>query len=117
MDRLDKAIEAFEDESSSLTLGDRVSLLRQALMWNAFEAIQTIKKHGKKSPISEDEEYKQVECMKQFKDIEKMYTSQLRANKISGKAEGKMDDDFLKAIRDMKSSVGTIIRDLNERHG
>ena len=114
MDRLDRAIAEFEDETSTLTIGERVSLLRMALFWNSFDAIKKIKKYGKKHPISEDEDYKQIECMRQFKDIEKMYYSEVKTNKLLGKNEGKVNDDFLKAIRSMKSSIGAIVRDLKD---
>lgn len=114
MDKLDIAIAAFEDESSDLTLGERVSILRDALMWNAFHTLKRIKKHGTKSPISEDEEYKQIECMKHFREIEKMYTSTVKMNKLLNKSEDKVNDDFLKAIKEMKGSMGTIVRDLKD---
>lgn len=112
MDRLDRAIAEFEDETSDLTLGERVSALRLALIYNAFDAIQKIKKHGKKSPISEEEEYRQIECMKHFKDIEKMYVSQARADKLMGRSDDKINTEFLKAIRGMKSSLQPIVRSL-----
>lgn len=108
MDKLDVAIAAFEDESSDLTLGERVSILRDALMWNAFNTLKRIKKHGTKSPISEDEEYKQIECMKHFREIEKMYTSTVKMNKLTGKSEDKMNDEFMQAVRNMKSTMGDI---------
>ena len=44
IDRLDAAIVAFEDEQSELTLGERISILREALMINAFEVLKRVKK-------------------------------------------------------------------------
>lgn len=110
MDRLDHAIAQFEDETLPLSLGERVSLLRNALLLNAFQSIQRIKKHGTKSPISAEEEYKQVECMKHFKIIESMYNSEMKANKASGKTGDAVTSDFMKQIKEMKSSIGDIIQ-------
>lgn len=112
-DKLDEAIAAFEDETLELTLGERISGLRQALLWNSYHAIKRIKRFGTKHPISEEEDYKQVECMRHFKDIEKMYTSEVKANKLLGKSDDAMNNDFLKKIKEMKSSIGDIVRDLN----
>ena len=112
-DKLDEAIAEFEDETLDLTLGERISGLRQALLWNSYHAIKRIKKFGTKHPISEEEEYKQIECMRHFKDIEKMYTSEVKANKLLGKSDDAMNNDFLKKIKEMKSSIGEIVRDLN----
>lgn len=114
MDKLDLAIAAFEDESSDLTLGERVSILRDALMWNAFHALKRIKKLGTKSPISAEEEFKQIECMKHFKEIEKMYTSTVKMNKLMGKSDDKMNNDFLKVVKEMKSTMGEIERRLDD---
>ena len=108
-DKLDEAIADFEDETLDLTLGERISGLRQALLWNSYRAIQRIKKHGSKHPISEEEEYKQIECMKHFKDIERMYISEMKVNKIMGKSDDVMNNEFLKKIKEMKSSIGDIV--------
>lgn len=108
-DRLDIAIEQFEDESLDLTLGERVSILRQALTLNAFEALKRVKKHGSKSVISEEEEYKQVECMKHFKVIEQMYACEIKMSKLTGKTSDRMTSEFMDAIKKMKGSVGEII--------
>jgi hypothetical protein len=108
-DKLDEAIAEFEDETLDLTLGERISGLRQALLWNSYHAIKRIKKFGSKHPISEEEEYKQIECMRHFKDIEKMYTSEVKANKLLGKSDDVINNAFLKKIKEMKSSIGDII--------
>ena len=110
IDRLDAAIVAFEDEQSELTLGERISILREALMINAFEVLKRVKKYGQSSPLSDDEMYKQEQCAKQFKQIEAMYNSQLRQNKLTGKSNDKVGKEFMDAIREMKSSVGEIVR-------
>lgn len=112
MDRLDHAIAQFEDETLPLSLGDRVSLLRNALLLNAFQTIQRIKKHGTKNPVSEEEEYKQVECMKHFKIIESMYNSEVKANKAAGKTGEALTLDFMKQIKEMKGSIGDIIQNI-----
>lgn len=109
MDRLDEAIAHFADETLDLTLGERISLLRDALMWNAYQALARIKKHGTKNPLSEEEEYKQEECMKHFKIMEKMYESQIKANKMSGKTQESMKMEFMNQIKEIKSSIGDII--------
>lgn len=110
MDRLDRAIRDFEDETLDLTMGERISNLRSALTWAAFERLKRIQKLGKKAPESEELDFKQIECQKQFKLIDQMYTSQLRHNKLLGKAlDDGMGKDFLKQLKGMKSSIGEII--------
>lgn len=110
MDRLDKAIRDFEDEELDLTMGERISNLRSALTWAAFDRLKKINKSGTKSAESEELEFKQIECLKQFKLIDQMYTSQLRHNKLSGKAlDDGMGKDFLKHLKEMKSSIGDIV--------
>ena len=113
MDRLDRAIRDFEDESLDLTMGERISILRSALQWAAFERLKRIQKLGKKAPESEELDFKQIECQKQYKIIDQMYMSQLRQNKLSGKAfEDGLGKDFLRKIKEEKGSMGEIVRDL-----
>lgn len=110
MDKLDKAIADFEDENLDLTLGERVSQLRDALMWNAFKAMQKIKKNGASSPISQEEEYKHTECMRYFKELEKMYISEIKFNKATGAPPDHVGYDFIRKIKEMKSSIGDIVQ-------
>lgn len=113
MDRLDQAIADFEDETLELSLGERISNLRLALTWAVFERLKLIHLYGKKSPEAEDLHYKQVECQKQFKIINQLYTDQLRQNKLIGKAhDDGIDKNFLAKIKEQKSSIGQIVRDL-----
>lgn len=112
MDKLDQALAQFDDETLDITLGERISGLRQALMWNAFRTMQRVKKSGTKDPISEEEQYKQEECMKHFKIIETMYNSELKANKAAGISTEKMNSQMLQKIKDMKSSLGSIITNI-----
>ena len=114
MSRLDKAIRDFEDENSDLTMGERISNLRTALSWAAFERIKTIHKLGTKAEESIEEDYKQTECQKKFKIIDQMYNSQLKQNKLTGKAnEDGMGEEFLRKIKEQKSSIGDIVRDID----
>lgn len=116
-DKLDRAIAQFEDENSTLTFSERFSNLRQAFMWNAFNAIKTIKKYGVKSPRSADEDYIQVEGMKQFGILEKMYCAELRANKLEGKNAEDLDKSWLKKIRESDSTIGQIVQSLGTLNG
>lgn len=115
MNRLDRAIADFEDETLDLDLGERISNLRSALTWAAFERIKRIHKLGKKSAEAEDLDYKQVECQKQFKLIDQMYCSQMRQNKLSGKAQDAgLDKEWLKRVKE-SNSLGSIVRNMNEK--
>lgn len=117
MSKLDKAMQDFEDENSDLTLGERISNLRTALSWSAFERMKRIHKFGTKAEESIEEEFKQVECQKMFKIIENMYNSQMKQNKLMGKAsEDGMGKEFLKKIKQENSSIGDIVRDLRIAH-
>jgi len=51
--------------------------------------------------------------MKYFKDIERMYTSEVRNNKLSGKSNDIMNKEFLTKIKEMKGSIGDIVRDIS----
>ncbi len=62
----------------------------------------------------EENEYKQVECQAQYKIIYNMYLAQVKMNKITGKSEDKMNKDFLDIVRSMRSSIGSIVRDLKD---
>lgn len=108
-DRLDIALEQFEDETLDLSLGERMAILRDAMMWHAFKTILKVKKHGSKDPVSEDEHYKQEECMRQFSLMEKMYAAQVKNDKLLGKSQETSKSEFLKKVKSMKSSVGDII--------
>jgi hypothetical protein len=112
--KLDKAIAIFEDETSDLSLGERVMQLGQALSWMAFERLKKINREGTKAKELAENEYKQIECQAQYKIIHSMYLAQVKMNKLTGKGEDRMNNDFLKAIKEMKSSVGSIVRDLKE---
>ena len=116
MDRLDRAIRDFEDETLDIEMGERISNLRSALTWAAFERLKRIHKYGLKSPESAELDFKQTECQKQFKLIDQMYMSQLRHNKMTGKAMNDgMDKEWLKKIKESDSSLGSIVRVMNEK--
>lgn len=101
-EKLIKAIADFEDENSQLTLGERIDNLRTALLWNSFNSLK------------KGEEHEKTDIMKHFADMERMYANQIKLNKLSGKSNEKMNDDFMKSIREMKSSIGSIVMNLNE---
>jgi hypothetical protein len=112
-DRLDIAIDNFFDENSDLPLSQRMNELRNAFMWNAG---RLLKKIGKKEKVSEPEEYSHLEGMKFLAQMEKVYSSQLRAAKAEGKTTDQMDKEWLKEIKETKSTIGNIVRrtDVNE---
>lgn len=110
MDRLDKAIKEFEDETSDVPFSIRLSNLRSAWMWNVFETMKDIKKHGKNSQMSEEKIYIQEQGIKQFALIEKMYNSELKAAKAEGKKVVDVDSEMLKKIKEKESSIGAIVR-------
>lgn len=114
MDKLDIAIAAFEDEESKLSYGERVMNLNAALSWLAFKRLKRVHKEGVKAKQLEDDEYKMVESQAMYKIIYNLYLAQVKQNKLTGKSEDKMNDDFLKAIKDMKGSMGAIERRLDE---
>lgn len=106
---LDLAIEEFYNEDSDLSLGEKMSNLRNAYMRTALQAMKRINRFGTKSPISAEEQYKQEEGMKQFKLFERMFESELKANKLQGKPSEDMDKHWLKEIRKSRSSLGNIV--------
>lgn len=114
MDRLDQAIAAFEDENSDVPFSLRFSDLRSAFMWNAFETIKHIKKHGLKAPISAEAEYIQIEGMKQFRQLEKLYEAEMRAAARIGKGEKDVDKEWITRIRESPSTLGDIVRRTDE---
>ena len=113
MSRLDKAIADFEDETLELSLGERISGLRQALLFVQFEKIKSVNSRAK--VLAEDDE-RVIEITKWFKELEKLYTLQLRMNKITGKSEdSKSDNEWLKKYKESNSSLGSIVRNMNEK--
>ena len=113
-DKLDLALDEFTDEYSPLSLSEKMSNLRSAYMWSALMAMKRIKKHGTKSPISAEEEYKQTEGMKQFKLFERMYESELKSAKMEGKKVEEMGSNWLQEIKDSKSTMGSIVRTMHD---
>lgn len=109
--RLDNAIAEFEDETLDLTLAERISGLRKALMWNAFMGLKRLGSK-KRQGILVEEDQNHIECMKFLNQIEKMYLAEFRMNKISGKSIENMDKEFLKKIKEEKGSIGSIVRDI-----
>ncbi len=117
-DKLDLAIEEFYNEESGLTISEKISNLRNAYMWTSLNTMKRIKQFGTKSPISAEEEYKQTEGVKQFKIFEKMYESELKSAKLQGKKTEDLDTNWLKDIKNAKSTIGSIIRTIPMRqHG
>lgn len=109
--RLSRAIADFENEDLDISLGERVSRLRSALMYDAYEALKRIGK-AKNKREAEAKEVDHLERMKYFKDIEKMFISEIRMNKLLGKSEDQMNKDFLRRIKEEKGSLGDIVRDI-----
>ena len=115
MNRLDRAILDFEDETLDLDMGERVCMLRTALTWAAYDRMKRIHKHGLKSEESKDLDFKQTECQKLFRIIENMYYSQLKQNKMLGKAQDDgMDKDWIKKIKE-SHSLGSIVCNMNKK--
>ena len=109
---LDRAIEQFEDETLDLSMGERIAILRNALMWDAYHKLKAIgKKRSQGLPFEEDQDH--LDRMKYFKDIERMYISELNMIKRLGKSTDSMDKEFLKRIKEEKSSIGEIVRDIS----
>jgi hypothetical protein len=113
-DKLDRAISAFENENSETPFSERFSQLRWAWMDNAFDTMKYIKKNGIKNPISENKRYVQEEGIKQFGIMEKMYNLELKAGEKKGKKQEDIDTEWLKEVKKMKSSMGSIVRDMRE---
>lgn len=104
MDRLDQAVSDFEDENSETSLSERISNLRHALMWESFSQLKN-SISGKVTPDSEQKEIRHVTCMKYFFDIEKLYLSDIKANKVLGKTTESLDSDFLERIKGQKGGA------------
>lgn len=113
-DKLDEAIELFEDQIVDLPVAERFSVLRWAWANNAFETMKYIKKNGIKNPISDNKRYIQEEGIKQFSIMEKMYNLELKAGEKKGKKQEDIDNDWLKEVKKMKSSIGSVVRDMRE---
>ena len=114
MDKLDRALAAFNDENSDMPFSERFSMLRRAWMDNAFETIVYIKKNGAKNPVSEDKRYIQEEGIKQFSLMEKMYNAELKAAERSGKKQVDVDMEWLKKIKEGESTMGNVVRDMRD---
>lgn len=114
IDKLDLAISKFEDEESEIPFSKRLSDLRSAWLWNAFEAMKDIKQHGTNSKMSDEKMFIQENGIKQFMLIEKLYNSELKAGKAEGKKQNEIDLEWLKKIKETDSTMGSIVRDMRE---
>lgn len=114
MNRLDKAIADFEDESLDLDLGQRLSLLRDGLSLASYDILKVVNKFGSNCPHLAEMEYKHNECLKRYKIMHKLYMEQMQQNKMLGKAQndGMESKDFLQKIKKEKGSISDIVRDL-----
>lgn len=110
MDKLDKAIAEFEDESSDVPFSERITMMGRAWSDNALETMKFIKKNGIKNPVSEDKRYIQEEGIKQFAIMVKMYNLELKVATQSGKKASDIDSEWLQRIKKKESSVGNIVR-------
>lgn len=111
-----KAINEFENENSKTPFSEKLSNIRNALIWGSFTGIKMTQKYGANNMEREKQMEKHSEYMRYFAEIEKMYASELRANKISGRNnEAGMNSAFLKRIKNMtQSTVGSVVRKLND---
>lgn len=111
VNKLKKAIYDFEDVRSTKTFAERISDLRQALIWEAFASIKHL--NGEKSDQEvERENYKEI--MDYFKDIEKLYANDLKLSKLTGKKESDMDAAFMDKLKSRKSTMGDIVQHLTK---
>lgn len=108
--KLEKAVEDFEDNNSAKQIYERISDLRQALMWDSFTALKDAVLNN---TISNDQEEKREACMKYFADIERMFLSDVKANKILGGSSDKFNNDFINKIKENRDgTLGEVVRDL-----
>lgn len=115
MSRLDQAIKDFEDETLNFSLGERLSRLRDALTYAAYERIKVINKFGTRVIDADEGEYKLKECLKQYKIMEGLYKEQVKQNKELGKAKDEgMGSDWLRRVKE-SNPLGSIVRNMNEK--
>lgn len=113
--KLTSAMEIFSDETLQLSFAERLNIIRQALITYTADHLGKVAAEGNKHKVSDNEEYVVKQFHKHLKTMEQLHNAQIKANKALGKNATDTDMDWLKAIKDSKSSIGSIFQDLKEK--
>lgn len=106
---MEDALKIQEEDIASL--GEQIDQLGQEILATAFAYTDRLRKGGR---ISADEEYKQKQMQVQFNYIEKAYNKLIRTGRVTGVPGSISDANFIDAIKKKKSTMGDIVRDMNE---
>lgn len=104
-------IETGEPEAGD-TLAEKFDSLGQEIISDGYDILMRCKKRGFR--LSEDEEYEQMMKVKQFNMISTVFTKLKKQGRISDHINEDFDRQLLQKIKEKRSTVGNIVRNINE---
>lgn len=110
---LQNALDDIENEMSSMTVEQRFDSLCQQMIAFAFYIIDRHRRLGE--PIHEHEQQWQKAAMEELKMIERVFAMAKKNNRIYPKPNEQFDEQLIAKIKEMKSTVGDIVRKLPEK--
>lgn len=117
--KVNRAISNIEDDIETgepepdETLAEKFDTLGQEIISDAYDIILRCKKSSSYR-ITADDEYQQATKVKQFNIISTVFTKLKKQGRITDHINEDFDRQLLQKIKEKRSTVGNIVRNINE---
>lgn len=105
-----QAFDDIENEDSDVSMEERFDNLLQEIIAQAFFIIDRQRKT--KIRMTDDEKNLQDDMMYQLRMVEKVFSIAKKQGRIAPKANEDFDNQLLRKIKNFKSTMGEIVRDV-----
>jgi hypothetical protein len=105
--KIDQALEEIGNEESEMTVEQNFDNLCQTILAQSYEICMRAKKKGVK--IDEDDDYRQIQMVKQVRIISGIYAMLKRNGRIATKPNEHFDEQLLAKIKAQKGTIGDIV--------
>lgn len=111
-DKIKEALDEVENEESEMSLEQKFDDLGQTIIANSYNILKSIRDKGVR--IDPDVEYRQIESVKQFKIIASTIMTLKRTGRIVSTPNSQFDAQLMRKIKEQPSTVGNIVRSMND---
>lgn len=113
--KVNQALDEISNEESEMTVEKNFDNLCQEILSQSYQICIKAKKKGTK--IEEDEDYRQIQMVKQVRIISSIYAMLKRNGRISTKPNEHFDEQLLAKIKEQKSTIGDIVVSTKQENG
>jgi len=105
--KINQALDEIGSEDNGMTVEQNFDNLCQTILAQSYEICMRAKKKGVK--IDDDDDYRQVQMVKQVRIISGIYAMLKRNGRIATKPNEHFDEQLLAKIKEQKGTIGEIV--------